>query len=111
MRTLAKGRQCGPPRLVLMLAFAVVHGRPARIVKLVWLAGPSDTAYSRPALLDRREAAIRRAPHVAAVDGAPRIRVVRHLIGACRRSDDGRHSEGQSSEGIQTHGKVSFCSR
>jgi hypothetical protein len=57
--------------------------RATRIVELVGFAGAADATHGRPALFERQEAAVDAAKFwAAAIDGAPWIRIVLHLIGA-----------------------------
>ena len=81
LRTSAKSSQC---RLVHHLALACAPGRSPRIVELIALTKAADAAHRRHALVPGAEAAIRGTARAAAVDGAPRIRIVgREPAGVC----------------------------
>src|SRR5262249_43054856 len=83
LRTTAKSSQCG---LVHPLALACAPGRSPRIVELIALTKAADAAHRRHALVPGAEAAIRSTARAAAVDGAPRIRIVGQGAGGCLRS-------------------------
>jgi hypothetical protein len=74
------------PRLTALLAQVwpmPLRRRATRIVELVGFAGAADATHGRPALFERQEAAVDAAKFwAAAIDSAPWIRIVLHLIGA-----------------------------
>src|SRR5262249_29714875 len=83
-------------------------GRSPRIVELIALTKAADAAHRRHALVPGAEAAIRGTARAAAVDGAPRIRIVGQGTGGGLRQHRRRQSERREHDRSNAHRKSPF---
>src|SRR5450830_390442 len=105
LRTAGPGSQCSRWRglAVMVLARAPGWSFIGPGIELIGLAGTANAADRRPALLDRDEAAIGSAAHVAAINRTPSVRIT---LGGRRGQNDGRRERRQDDRPCEsfTHG-------